>query len=260
MKIDMHCHVNEGSLDSKVGIQEYITLLKNNGFGGMVITDHNTYSGYRYWEDNMKDTVHKDFVVLRGIEYDTLQAGHVLVIMPENVRLPILEMRGLPLPLLIEVVHKYGGILGPAHPCGQKYLSITNTKYYKRHPEVMGRFDFIEAFNACESQEVNSAASALASKYGLAEVGGSDAHKERCVGKAFTEVSDTTLCESDLINEIRERSVKSCGGERYYGTTKDRIGRVNEVLLYSFWLYNKVGALIKKNRRNRWLKVFGVVG
>ena len=49
MKIDMHCHVKEGSIDSRVSVDEYITLLKKKGFQGMVITDHNTYNGYRYW-------------------------------------------------------------------------------------------------------------------------------------------------------------------------------------------------------------------
>ena len=43
MKIDMHCHVKEGSIDSKVGVEEYITILKKHGFQGMVITDHDTY-------------------------------------------------------------------------------------------------------------------------------------------------------------------------------------------------------------------------
>lgn len=50
MKIDMHCHVKEGSIDSKVSLEDYITLLKKKGFQGMVITDHNTYNGYRYWK------------------------------------------------------------------------------------------------------------------------------------------------------------------------------------------------------------------
>ena len=31
MKIDMHCHVKEGSIDSKVGVEEYITILKKHG-------------------------------------------------------------------------------------------------------------------------------------------------------------------------------------------------------------------------------------
>ena len=42
MKIDMHCHVKEGSVDSRVSVEEYITILKEKGFQGMVITDHNT--------------------------------------------------------------------------------------------------------------------------------------------------------------------------------------------------------------------------
>ena len=32
----------------------------------------------------MKGEVHTDFVVLKGIEYDTRDAGHILVIMPER--------------------------------------------------------------------------------------------------------------------------------------------------------------------------------
>ena len=86
MKIDMHCHVKEGSIDSKVGVEEYITILKKHGFQGMVITDHDTYNGYRYWKENIKGKKHTDFVVLKGIEYDTRDAGHILVIMPEGVK------------------------------------------------------------------------------------------------------------------------------------------------------------------------------
>ena len=97
MKIDMHCHVKEGSPDSKIGIDEYITILKANGFGGMVVTDHDTYNGYRYWKDTMKGREHTDFVVLKGIEYDTVDAGHILVIMPQGVRMRLLELKGLPL-------------------------------------------------------------------------------------------------------------------------------------------------------------------
>ena len=68
MKIDMHCHVKEGSVDSRVSVEEYITILKEKGFQGMVITDHNTYNGYRYWKEHIKGKRHTDFVVLKGIE------------------------------------------------------------------------------------------------------------------------------------------------------------------------------------------------
>ena len=48
----------------------------------------------------------EDFLVLKGIEYDTIDAGHVLVIMPETIKLRILELRGLPVQLLIDIVHQ----------------------------------------------------------------------------------------------------------------------------------------------------------
>lgn len=80
MKIDMHCHVKEGSIDSKVGVEEYITILKKHGFQGMVITDHDTYNGYRYWKENIKGKKHTDFVVLKGIEYDTRVPGISLLL------------------------------------------------------------------------------------------------------------------------------------------------------------------------------------
>ena len=54
MKLDMHCHVKEGSVDSRVSLDEYITKLKAHGFDGMLITDHDTYKGYRYWKNEMK--------------------------------------------------------------------------------------------------------------------------------------------------------------------------------------------------------------
>ena len=125
MKFDMHCHTKEGSMDGKVPIEDFIAELIRKGFDGMLVSDHNSYNGYRAWKRNIKDQKYKDFVVLKGIEYDTIDAGHILVIMPETIKLKILELRGLPVQILIDIVHKNGGILGPAHPCGEKYLSFT---------------------------------------------------------------------------------------------------------------------------------------
>ena len=120
MKFDMHCHTKEGSMDGKVPIDDFIAELIRKGFNGMLVSDHNSYNGYRTWKRNIKDQKFKDFVVLKGIEYDTIDAGHILVIMPETIKLKILELRGLPVQILIDIVQKNGGILGPAQPCGEK--------------------------------------------------------------------------------------------------------------------------------------------
>lgn len=249
MRLDMHCHVKEGSIDSKVGLDEYIGKLKKKGFQGMLITDHDTYKGYRYWKNHMAGKAHEDFVVLKGIEYDTCDAGHIICIMPEGVKMRLLELRGLPVSVLIEFVHRHGGILGPAHPCGQKYLSITNTKRYKRHPEIMEKFDFIETFNACEPQESNDAALELAVKYNKPGFGGSDAHKLECVSMAYTDIPKAVTCETELISQIKQGALVESGGSLYTKTTKDKIGKASSLLIYSFWIYNKMGELIKRSRR-----------
>ena len=117
----------------------------------------------------------------------------------------LLELRGLPLSLLIDFVHHNGGICGPAHPCGEKYLSFTNTKRWQKSPELIEKFDFIETFNACEPPQSNEGAKYLAEKYGKPGTGGSDAHKLDCVGMGYTEFPVRIETELDLIRQIREK-------------------------------------------------------
>lgn len=251
MKIDMHCHVKEGSPDSKITLDEYINVLKANGFQGMVITDHDTYNGYRHWKNTLQGKKHNDFVVMKGIEYDTCDAGHILVIMPQGVRMRLLELRGLPVSMLIDFVHKNGGILGPAHPCGEAYMSCANTKRYRKNPEIMKRFDFVEVFNACEPFQSNSAAAKLAHKYGKPGVGGSDAHNAISCGMAYTILPEYVTCETELIELIRKKPKIEVGGMLYDKTLKDKFGKASKILVYSFWVYNCAGELVKRRARRR---------
>lgn len=254
MKFDMHCHTKEGSLDGKIPVSEYIRLLKTQGFNGMLITDHDSYNGFRAYRDTLKDKM-EDFTVLKGIEYDTIDAGHILVILPENVKLLLMECRGLPVRLLQEIVHRHGGILGPAHPCGERHLSITRTRAYKKNPDIMMHFDFLEAFNACESQQSNMGARRLAFQYGLPMFGGSDSHHADCIGTAYTEFNEPILKESDLINYIKEKKETHYGGEYYQGTVKGKIGIFNHVLIEGFWFYNHFASFCRHHKRKNALSL-----
>lgn len=244
----MHCHTKEGSPDCKLELLENIEILKQKGFHGMLITDHDSYKAYRYY----KKLSHKpeDFVVLKGIEYDTIDAGHMLVVMPTGVKLPILELRGLPVILLIEIVHFYGGIIGPAHPCGEKFLSIRNTLRDKIAEAIYKKFDFIEGFNACEDADSNMRAMRLAKEHNLPCFGGSDSHKADCVGFGYTILQDNITSETDLINYVLAGKATMAGGRHYEHTTKAKLGKVNKVLVYSFWFYNKATALFRRKSRN----------
>ena len=62
MKIDMHCHTKEGSLDGKLSIRDNIRILQEKGYQGMLITDHNSYKAYRYYEKNIKGKEFQDLL------------------------------------------------------------------------------------------------------------------------------------------------------------------------------------------------------
>ncbi len=251
VKFDTHCHTAECSPDAHVNICDYIEILKSKGFGGMLVTDHDSYDGYFAYENS--ENKDRDFVVLRGIEYDTSDFGHMLVVMPQNLVPEVLRMRGLALKRLVKIVHQYGGILGPAHPCGERFLSFFTTGILKKVQKdfFMKKFDFVEGYNACETEENNRDATELARDYKKVMTAGSDAHKKDCVGMAYTQLPDTIKTEDDLIGYIRQASVIPFGGKRYGETTKDKLGIWNKGLVYGFFLYNKMGALLRFPARRR---------
>ncbi|MBU9745391.1 CehA/McbA family metallohydrolase [Lachnospiraceae bacterium ASD3451] len=254
MKFDMHCHVKEGSIDAKVSLEEYIDRLMDKGFQGMLVTDHDTYDGYRKWKYELKnDDRYKDFVVIKGIEYDTRDAGHMLIIMPDHLKLRVLEVRGLPIQTLIDVIHKSGGIIGPAHPCGERFLSMMSTGRFRKNDHLVEKFDFIETFNSCESDESNRRARALAEKYHKPQFGGSDAHKLDCAGLAYTRIDADIRSANDLIHAVQEHKVVSCGSTYYKFTTKQKLGKLNNIPVAAFYFYNKSASLIKTNKRNKKL-------
>ena len=253
MKFDLHCHTAEGSSDSKVSILEYIRLLQEQGYDGMMVTDHDSYGGYNYYLEHINET-DRNFVVLKSIEYDTSDAGHFLVVMPDDVHLELLEYRGLKIRQLIDLVHRYNGILGPAHPCGEPFLSIFSTGRYKKDRSILNEFDFIEGFNCGEDSWANDEAVELAHEYNKPLTSGSDAHWSECVGLAYTILDSTIRCNNDFIEYIREKKNTTIWGEPYNGTLKARLGKWNKLLVYGFFPYNKFGALRFVLKRKRALK------
>ena len=90
-----------------------------------------------------------------------------------------------------------------------------------------------------------------AKKYGKVTTGGSDAHKPDCVGRGYTILPEPVTCETELISLIHKKTPFKAGGTLYEKTTKEKIGKVNKLLVYSFWVYNKSGELIKRRGRNK---------
>ncbi|MGE9896784.1 PHP domain-containing protein [Anaerovoracaceae bacterium SGI.195] len=239
-RFDMHCHTKEGSIDAKISIKDYIKILKSKGFDGMLVTDHDSYKGYRYWRSNLNgvDKSVEDFTVLMGAEYDTCDAGHFIVIMPDGVELQVLQIRGMSYDSLTEVVHKNGGILGPAHPFGARSSSAMFCNKLMRGSDVLSMCDFFEGFNTCETRIANQAAITCASRLGLPCTGGSDSHKSEYVGSAYTDFSCNITCNNDMIDAIKSDRIINFGGqEREF--LKKHIKRNSVFATYGFRSYNR---------------------
>ena len=113
----------------------------------------------------------------------------------------------------------------------------------------MKRFDFIEAFNACEQEDSNACAMKLAKKYKKPGIGGSDAHKIECVSMGYTILPQYVTCETELISLIRRKVPIEAGGTYYGKTTREKMGKAGKLLTYSFWFYNKGGELLRRKKR-----------
>lgn len=198
MIFDLHCHTKEGSPDAIIPLQESIRILKGLGYDGMLVTDHDSYRGYNSLKEKPDN-----FIVLKGIEYDTLDAGHMIIVLPKNRDYPIFEHRGMELKDVIEIVHKLGGIIGPAHPYDISKLGLFNTKNKKNY-KLFKEFDFIETFNGCSGNKNNVLSKIFAEELNKPCFGGSDSHSIINIGLAKTEIIQDIYTEDDLINLVKQ--------------------------------------------------------
>ena len=110
-KYDLQTHTKEGSFNVVASVYDLVRILYEKGYDGLLITDHNSYKGYKFYIDNMQ-YLFKGISVIKGIEYDTKDAGKVIIVIPSNINLKILTCPGLSLNQTIDIVHSYGGVIG----------------------------------------------------------------------------------------------------------------------------------------------------
>lgn len=254
MKFDMHCHTKEGSIDAKVELESYVKKLAGLGYDGMLVTDHNSYKGHDRWRTirrYVQKAAGKPFVVLRGIEYDTRNGGHMLVVLPERVKTRAFEARGMSVQQLEQLVHKLGGIIGPAHPYGNGYFAFMHTRAGKKDKALMHKFDFVESFNACSKPFQNRLAKKLARRYHKPELGGSDGHRDEAIGTAFTEIDWDVRNNDDLIRAVKAGAPTVADGDWDDRARKKHTKFMEQFMIYGYWLLNKVLASGNLFRRRR---------
>ena len=254
--IDMHIHTKEGSMDGHCSVFESAQKLKEMGFTGMVTADHNSYAGYEAWENGIASHPElKDFHVIRGIEYDTRDGGHVLVILPVGTEINLLKIRGMGVERLLDLVHEKNGICGMCHPYGNGYFAAMHTNHVKNSVEIQKKFDFIEIFNAHIKDEGNQDADELAKKLNKPGSAGTDAHKLKYVGTASTGFDMKVTNSDELIEGVMKGHIIAAGkvGSLIF---PQQHGIIKWGGIIGYWVWNKAAALLYTKRRSKAYSIF----
>lgn len=182
LKIDIHVHTNY-SYDSIIKPEEVVFYAQKRGLDGVAITDHDKI------DCALKMAKETNFLIIPGIEISSLD-GHVLAL---NVQEPI--QKGLSVDETVDRIHSLGGIAVACHP----------TSFFKGSlgERISAKFDAVEVINASAFPFKYSIKQAqrIASRLGIAQVGGSDAHYGPEMGCAYTVVNAESEVE-DIVKSI----------------------------------------------------------
>ena len=204
MIIDLHVHTKVLSADSGLDPEEAVQEAKRIGLNAICFTEHN-----RVWgADEVRRLSSKwDFLVLRGVEVDTIE-GHVLVFGLYEDFEDVIRVKEL---------HKWvdgvGGVMIAAHPF--KGFRVFGLSELKLTPEQGARrpifqyVDAIEAFNGRSTENECGLSQGVGAVLGLKAVGGSDAHSSGEIGRCVTTFENSIRSEAELIAELKRGEFKA---------------------------------------------------
>jgi len=184
LKIDLHVHTHY-SYDSLITPEDLVFYAKKRGLDGVAITDHDRTDGA------LKIAKETDVLIIPGIEVSSSN-GHVLGL---NAQKPIPQ--GLSADETVDRIHEAGGMAVACHPVG-----FFKGKLGKH---INSKFDAVEVINS-SAFPFNYAvkhSQRIASRLGIAEVGGSDAHYGPEIGCAYT-VVEAELEVEGIIKALRK--------------------------------------------------------
>ncbi|MGB9778407.1 MAG: PHP domain-containing protein [Candidatus Bathyarchaeales archaeon] len=182
LKIDLHIHTNN-SYDSIIKPEEVVFYAQKRGLDGVAITDHDKI------DCAFKMAKETRFLIIPGIEISSL-SGHVLAL---NIQEPV--QKGLSVDETVDRIHSLGGIAVACHPISFFKGSLDE--------HISAKFDAVEVVNASAFPFKYSIKKSqrIASRLGIAQVGGSDAHYGPEIGCAYTMVDAESEVE-DIIKSI----------------------------------------------------------
>jgi predicted metal-dependent phosphoesterase TrpH len=173
----------------------------------IAVTDHDEITGALRARERWANGRYR-FALTPGVEVTTIE-GHILALFVDE---PVPSLR--PAEETIAAIHRLGGLAVVPHP----FTWLTRGLGLRHLRRVLAsgcdgvHFDGIEVTNGTPAgrQGARKAKRLNDGEFGLAEVGGSDAHFLPAIGAGYTEFAGTTA--DDLRRAIEQRTTRGvCG-------------------------------------------------
>lgn len=189
MLIDLHMHEATFSPDSRLRLEEIVTLARQRGLDAICITDHDSM-GLQETAEQYGQSI--GFPVFVGVEYLSLE-GDLIAFGIDHV--PQIQIHAQ---AFIDYVHEKGGVCFSAHPFRN------NNRGLGKHLRRVRGLDGIEAFNASTSFHANQQALQYCNQLGIQPLGVSDCHVHQKVGRFATRFPRPVSTLSALVAALRE--------------------------------------------------------
>lgn len=182
IKIDFHVH-SRASSDCFMKVEKIIEAAMKKGLDGVAIVDHNNLGKF-------KQKFGDDFIFIRGEEIMT-RGGEIIALNIEERIKPLKTVEDT-----VDMIKDQGGTIILPHPfCFWRKGTVF--AYSKINiPFVMEVLNGMAYFNL-----ENDFAANIARKNNIPVCGGSDAHRYKDVGRAYTELPNSDSIE-DLLNKL----------------------------------------------------------
>lgn len=215
IRLDLHVH-SRHSPDGRMEVDEIVDQLAYCGVQGFALTDHNTVAGHaRLRELRARFPM---YWFLPGVEVSTRE-GHLLLYGVDEAPPP-----HRPLGETLEWAGARSAVAVLAHPF--RWAHGVGRALAERAP-----VQALETKNGHNAELANARAEFVAAHRAIGATGGSDAHRRRDVGRAFTEFTAEVASVDDILERLRHGQTKGSGqsltfGERIRVSTQTALSRV----------------------------------
>jgi len=189
MKFDLHVHTSISAC-SQLPLEDIIAQAKERGLAGVCITDHDTMEARHFLQEGLQPD---GLCVIFGMEYATCE-GDFLLFGPYEQLQP-----GLDAPELLRHVEMTGGVAVAAHP----FRLNRPTREYLVDHVLCG---IVEGINGRNHQHENDSVGTWLDRYGVKQVGGSDAHSLEELGRVTTRFHQPIRNRAELIHALKNSS------------------------------------------------------